>query len=418
MAVPPALSPSMRRMHGALALGLSLLLATPVQAATPPMRLQHGPIERETFAGRIVLHQAVCAASPLPLVAHCHAHVLVDAQGNEVTQQTVHPSATTGAPGGFGPGDLRAAYKITQTGAATRTIAIVDSFGYPNAEADLAAYRKQYGLPACTTANGCFIKINQRGGTSYPAFNLGWAQETALDLDMASALCPGCKIMLVQADNDTLVNLGAAVKMAVAKGAKYISNSYGGGEAGTATFDAAYRQSGVVITASAGDSGYGVEYPASSPGVIAVGGTALTQAPGTARGWAETTWSGTGSGCSTVYAKPAWQTDKLCTKRMVTDIALVASPATPVAVYGPTSATAAAWMRFGGTSASAPILAGIYAAIGTTPNAAQSIWAHRGSLFDVTTGTNGKCGNTYFCTSAAGYDGPTGNGTPNGAGSL
>jgi hypothetical protein len=146
-----------------------------------------------------------------------------------------------------------------------------------------------------------------------------------------------------------------------------------------------------------------------------VGGTQLVRAA-TARGWSEVAWSGTGSGCSMVYAKPSWQNDRLCTTRMETDIAALADPATGVAVYGPTgSGTASGWLIFGGTSVAAPLIGGIYGAAGARPSAASKIWAARATgLNDVTSGSNGKCGGTYFCTSAVGFDGPTGNGTPKG----
>jgi len=163
-------------------------------------------------------------------------------------------------------------------------IAIVDAYGYAGAEADLAVYRAQYGLPPCTTANGCFIKRDQRGGTAYPRANTGWAQEQALDLDMASAMCPNCKILLVQADTPSFGNLAAAVNFAATyPGVKAISNSYGGGEAGSSAYNSAYSHPGIAITASTGDSGFGASFPATSPTVIAVGGTRLV-ASGNARG--------------------------------------------------------------------------------------------------------------------------------------
>jgi len=320
-------------------------------------------------------------------------------------------------PAGYGPSDLRSAYAITTDG--TTTIAIVDAYGYANAESDLAVYRAQYGLPACTTANGCFKKVNQSGQQSnYPRDNTGWAQESALDLDMASAMCPGCKLVLVEARTASFSDLATAVNTAASlPSVTVISNSYGGGETGSATYEPAYNHPGKAITVSTGDSGYGVQFPASSPHVIAVGGTHLTRGGGT-RGWTETAWSSGGSGCSSVYAKPGFQTDALCTKRMEADVSAVGDPATGVAVYGPTSRRGSAWLVFGGTSVSAPLIAGIYGVTGHTPNGADSIYAHLGSLNDVTSGTNGSCGGTYFCTAQPGYDGPTGNGTPNGTGAF
>jgi subtilase family serine protease len=337
--------------------------------------------------------------------AGCHAHVLVDSDGK--------PLATT-APSGYGPSDLRAAYNVTSTGSSATTIAIVDAYGYSNAENDLATYRAQFGLPACTTANGCFKKVNQNGVQgSYPQDNVGWEQETALDLDMASSMCPNCKILLVQASSASLQNLATAENTAASLGAHVISNSYGGGESGSTSYEAAYNHPGVAITVSSGDNGYGVEFPASSPHVTAVGGTSLSKASN-ARGWNETTWNGAGSGCSTTFAKPSWQTDSGCSKRTVADVSAIADPNTGVAVYGPARRNKSAWMVFGGTSVAAPLVGGVYAANGGSVNYGSDPYAHTGSLNDVTSGSNGSCGGTYLCTAGAGYDGPTGLGTPNG----
>ncbi|HEY0313973.1 MAG TPA: S53 family peptidase [Allosphingosinicella sp.] len=356
-----------------------------------------------------VYHKVACARGNPNGTARCHAHVVTDARGNELNGQ-VTPNVV---PSGYGPTDLRSAYNITSNG--TTTIAIVDAYGYPNAEADLAVYRSQYGLPACTTANGCFKKVNQSGVQgSYPATDTGWSQEQALDIDMASAMCPGCKIVLVQATSATLANLAAAVRTAAAMpGVTVISNSYGGSESGSATYESAYNQPGKAVTVSTGDSGYGTQFPASSPHVIAVGGTHLVRASN-ARGWSETAWTSGGSGCSTVYAKPSFQTDALCTMRVEADVSAVGDPNTGVAVYGPTSRRASGWLVFGGTSVSAPLIGGIYGVTGHTPTGAASIYANKASLNDVTSGSNGTCGGTYFCTAGVGYDGPTGNGTPNG----
>jgi subtilase family serine protease len=358
-----------------------------------------------------VFHVAVCARGNPNGTARCHAHVVTDARGNPKNGKLT-PNAT---PSGYGPSDLRSAYNITGNGSGT-TIAIVDAYGYPNAEADLATYRSTYGLPACTTANGCFKKIDQTGGTHYPRMDTGWAQEQALDLDMASAMCPGCKILLVQATTPTYGNLAQAVRTAAATpGVTVISNSYGGSETSSSSYEPSYNQPGKAVTVSTGDSGYGVQFPASSPNVIAVGGTHLTRAAN-ARGWAETAWSSGGSGCSTVYAKPSFQSDPLCTKRMEADVSAVGDPNTGVAVYGPVSRSSSAWMVFGGTSVSAPLIGGIYGVTGHTPTGAATIYANKSQLNDVTSGSNGSCGGTYFCTAGAGYDGPTGNGTPNGTG--
>ncbi len=355
-------------------------------------------------------HVAVCgSAAPAPGFSRCHAHAVTDGTGRFITATT--PAAL---PGGFGPTDLRSAYGITTNGSSSTIVAIVDAFGYNNAEADLGVYRSTYGLPACTTANGCFRKVNQNGRQgSYPAQDSGWADETALDLDMVSAMCPGCSILLVEANNNGNSNLAIAVNTAAALGAHVISNSYGGGEGGSQSQEPSYNHAGVVITASSGDSGFGVQFPASSPHVIAVGGTHLVKDTST-RGWTETVWAGAGSGCSTIYSKPAYQTDALCSMRMEADVSAVADPNTGVAVYGPSNfGFRSGWAVFGGTSVAAPLIGGIYGNKGDAVTTyAAPLYAGTANLNDVTSGHNGSCGGTYFCTAGTGYDGPTGLGTP------
>jgi subtilase family serine protease len=213
--------------------------------------------------------------------------------------------------GGYGPADLHSAYALPSSGGVDKIVAIVDAFDQPRAETDLAAYRSHYGLPACTSANGCFRKVDQNGGTNYPAYNAGWGIEIALDLDMVSAICPDCHILLVEATNNQLTNLGTGVNTAVSLGAIAVSNSYAGPEWSIASYyDTLYfNHPGVAIVAGSGDCGYncegslpdnaeaGVGYPAASPYVVAVGGTKLLPAAN-ARGWTETAWDGAGSGCS------------------------------------------------------------------------------------------------------------------------
>ncbi|MFJ9755613.1 carboxypeptidase regulatory-like domain-containing protein [Streptomyces sp. NPDC101149] len=335
--------------------------------------------------------------------------------------------AAEDAPQGFGPADLRDAYGLPADGGAGKTIAIVDAFDNPNAEVDLAVYRAQYGLPACTSANGCFTKVDQRGGTDYPAPDAGWAGEISLDLDMVSAVAPNARILLVEADKPAIDDLGAAVDQAVAFGAGYVSNSYGSNYAfypedpAESSADAHYDHPGVAIVASSGDNRYGVAYPAASPHVTAVGGTTLTKDAAAARGWSESVWNhdgaGTGSGCSLYEPKPTFQQDTGCVGRTVADVSAVADPATGVAVYD-TYGQSGGWSLAGGTSASAPIIAGVYAdagtpVAGTYPNAYPYAGGGAG-LHDVTTGSNGKCSPAYLCTAGTGYDGPTGLGTPDG----
>ncbi|HEX5503304.1 MAG TPA: S53 family peptidase [Thermomicrobiales bacterium] len=357
--------------------------------------------------GRAVAAAHVCQAGPRD-TARCHALVQVGPAGR--------PNARS-KPSGYFPADLQAAYNLpSAANGAGQTVAIVDAYDDPRAESDLAVYRKQFGLPACTTANGCFRKVNQFGGTSYPRGNTGWAEEISLDLDMVSAICPNCHILLVEASSNSFANLAAAVDEAASLGADAISNSYGGGEySGEVADQSHYNHPGVAITASSGDSGYGVEFPAASQYVTAVGGTSLTKS---GAGWSESAWSGAGSGCSAYIAKPSWQHDASCNNRTVADVAAVADPATGVAVYD--TYREGGWLVFGGTSVASPIVASVYALAGNAGSvtAGSYPYGHLSSLNDVTSGNNGNCGGSYLCTAGAGYDGPTGNGTPNGTGGF
>ncbi|HWA04395.1 MAG TPA: S53 family peptidase [Rhizomicrobium sp.] len=355
-------------------------------------------------------YTAVCGFAVGP-AARCHANIVTDANGKPL--QFAAPPIN-----GKTPADLQSAYKIKTAGSSSTVVAIVDAFGYDNAESDLAVYRAQWGLPACTTDNGCFKKLNEKGKQKkYPAQDIGWAQESALDLDMASAMCPNCQLWLIEGNNNSFKHLAAAVDKAAELGAHVISNSYGAGEFKHAgDWDVHYTHPGVAITVSTGDAGYGVQYPASSPHVTAVGGTHLV-ADGSKRGWTETVWRGAGSGCSKVFAKPAWQTDKGCRNRMVADVSAVADPATGVAVYGPNNAGVSGWLVFGGTSVSAPLVGGIYGNNAGAVTDGSNPYQHTSDLFDVTSGNNGTCKDgkkAYFCNGEVGYDGPTGLGTPNG----
>jgi hypothetical protein len=323
----------------------------------------------------------------------------------------------TSTPLGYGPADLQDAYGTVSESAtqgSTQTVAVVEAGGDSHAESDLSTYRSTYGFSPCTTANGCFRKVDQRGGTSYPADDAGWSGETSLDLDAVSAICPNCHILLVEADDAYYWNEGAAVNEAVALGATQVSNSYSGGEfPGETSFTSYYTHPGIAITASSGDNGYGTGFPATSPSVTAVGGTSLTPAPAAPRGWAESTWTGAGSGCTSYEAKPAWQSDGGCANRTVADVSMDANPATGAAVY---SSADGGWTVFGGTSLSAPLVAAYDALIGSAAASPQYAYTHLSSYYDITSGSNGSCGGSYLCTAGVGYDGPTGVGTPHGAG--
>jgi len=366
-------------------------------------------------------YKPACTTATRPGVAHCLALVRTN-----VTQRAQAALAPRKAPSGvgYGPSSLQGAYDLpSSTAGSGQTVAVVDAFDDPSAESDMATYRADWGLPPCGT--GCFEKVNEDGQTSpLPAASgsTGWATEESLDLDMVSAICPNCHILLVEANTDDITDLGAGVNAAVSLGARYVSNSYGEDESSSdATYNAEFfNHPGVAVTASAGDSGYGVTFPAASQYVTAVGGTSLTPASST-RGWAETVWGsaaggeGTGSGCSAEEAKPSWQTDTGCADRADNDVAAVADPNTGVAVYD--TYDQGGWLEVGGTSASSPIIASVFAlagtpAAGTYPSSYP--YQNTSGLFDVASGANGRCSPAYLCTAQAGYDGPTGWGTPDG----
>jgi subtilase family serine protease len=322
------------------------------------------------------------------------------------------PEAT---PFGYTPSDLASAYHLPAAGGAGQTVGIVDAFNDPDAAADLAVYREQFGLPACTVQSGCLTIVDQTGGSTLPKTNDTWAQEISIDLDMVSAVCPKCHILLVEATSAKIPDFEAAENTAARLGATEISNSYGGDEG--AAKDPAYDHRGIIITAGAGDDGTEPQFPASFSTVVAVGGTTLERSAD-ARGWLENAWAGTGGGCSAVVAKPAWQTDTGCAKRTEVDVSAVANPKYGVAVYDSLFGNGSAgWIDGGGTSVASPIIAATYALAGNAAKlvAAKRIWETAGAhLNDVEKGSDGHCSGSYLCTAGPGYDGPTGWGTPSG----
>ena len=376
------------------AIGLAALSAVGAASASTP-----------SATGKHALH--ACAAASKGYAA-CFAQTMVNNNG-------ANPNASS--PSGLNPADIQSAYKLS--GSSTSTVAIVDAYNDPNAESDLGVYRSQFGLPACTTANGCFKKVSQTGSTTnLPKNNASWSVEESLDIDMVSATCPTCHILLVEASSNSFANLATAVNYAASvPGVTAISNSYGGSDSAETS---SYNHPGIAITASSGDSGYGVEAPASYPDVIGVGGTSLTHASNT-RGWSETAWSGAGSGCSSLNAKPSWQTSVTqCSGDAVADVSAVADPNTGVSVYDSTPYQGlSGWEVWGGTSVASPIIASVFALSGNTAGyPASYTWANASGLFDVTSGSNGSCSPSIWCHAGTGWDGPTGLGTPNGTGAF
>jgi hypothetical protein len=357
-----------------------------------------------------------------------------------------HPHDGSGPLGGYSPADLISAYRIPRALSTPQTVALVDAYGYPRAEQDLAEYRTRFDLPPCTTANGCFKKVNQEGEqANYPPEEPGWDTEAALDEDMVSAACPQCHIVMVEGNGEFPAELGEAENTAASLGATEISNSYGYPElyeeyCGTtdcAAYDSDYDHPGVDIFASAGDEGYADTYyylgyltpnfPATSQYLTAVGGTALVRSANK-RGWSEEVWNepefrgtgvGTGSGCSYSEPKPSWQTDSGCSMRTDNDVSAVAAVETPVVIRIDRE-----WLLVGGTSVSSPLVAGIMAHASTAERdlGAEAFYEDPDSLNDVTRGNNwdprnevSECAPVeYLCNAEVGYDGPTGLGTPNG----
>ncbi len=312
-----------------------------------------------------------------------------------VTDENGNPNVAA-APSGYGPVQFRTGYSLTTNGSSTTTIGIVDAYDDPNIERDLGVYSAQFALPSCTTANGCFKKVNQTGGSSYPRKDAGWSLEISLDVEIAHAICPNCKILLVEANTNSFANLIAAEDYAIAH-ATIVSNSWGGGEFSsetTSSYDGHFNHVGHPITFSSGDGGYGVEYPAASQYVTAVGGTTLTlNSNNTYK--SETVWSGTGSGCSAYESKPSWQKDTGCVRRTVTDVAADADPNTGAAVYDSVRYQGQlGWFQVGGTSLSSPIIAAVYALAGNAGSTTDGSYSysHTSSLHDVTSGSNGSCG--------------------------
>jgi len=405
---------SFRRFGPVLAVTLAFLIPSNLAAADAGQNAGASTATAGSANGA-VHSQRVCAAAPAGYAA-CHARVVTDAN--------LTPLATATYSAGYSPDQLRTAYGLSVGSAPL--VAIVDAYANPAATtvSDLAAYRNRFGLGTAS-----LTQVNQSGGTTLASSNAGWGQEEMLDLEMISAICPSCHIIYVGANSASFNDLAAAVDTAASLGAKVISNSYGGSEfSGEATIASHYSHPDVAITVSSGDSGYGVQVPAAFNTVTAVGGTTLKLKADNTR-LSETVWSGAGSGCSAYIGKPSWQHDAACGNRTVADVAAVADPATGVAVYDSYGSTGGAnWYVFGGTSVAAPIIGAVYALSGNTAGVPASLayapTAPSGSLYDVTSGSNGRCvrgKNTsvaYLCTGVSGYDGPTGNGTPKGTGAF
>ena len=392
------------------------------QVAQTPTHLQAGGAVHDSGSRLLVTpsgtYLQACGPQADPRTERCYAMSRPAAFG----QRPLYPTSN----GFYGPSDLQSMYKLPSATRGKKVlVAIVDAYDDPNLEADLGTYRSNYGLSACTIASGCLQKLNQQGQAGpYPQGDAGWGEEESLDVDMVSAICPNCRIMMIEANSSNLSDLASSVDEAAALGAHVISTSWGNGEFnGETGYDYYFNLPGVMITVASGDGAYvaGTQYPASNPWVTTVGGTTPIHATNS-RGWSETPWyfpqnnppQGGGSGCS-IYEtgrKQSWQKDPSCATRMYSDVAAVANSVAGYDSYG----VSPGWYSFFGTSVASPVVAGIY---GLANNASTLTYGSQSysqptGVWDIKQGNTGTCQITYFCTAGPGYDGPTGNGTPHG----
>jgi subtilase family serine protease len=309
----------------------------------------------------------------------------------------VQPHATS-APRGLTPDQVKQAYGFSTApdAGAGKTIAIVAPYDHPNIEADLNEFSRRFGLPECTKRNGCFKKVDHRGGKNWPSRNKLWSMEVALDVEWAHAIAPGAKILLVEAKSEGLSDVLKAHDYATAN-AEYVSNSWGVKEfSGQSKHNHHFDRPGVSIFFASGDDGAGAgpSYPASAPNVVAVGGTTLTNVG--EPGFAEHGWSGSGGGCSryekasSAQAAFAGYAAMNCGgKRAAPDVSLVGDPRTGVSVYN-SYKTTAPWVTLGGTSAATPMWAGRAATAGIVVKA-KTLYATPSVIpfRDITTGDNG-----------------------------
>jgi len=403
------------------------------QALHQATGLSPAQVTTRNLCAPVAKGQARCAGEMLVLRSNgapVRPHVAAQASLGRVRPGHARSGAKLAAapaasqPQASTPAYLEQAYDLSylsQTGGSGDTVAIVDAYDDPTAEADLGVYRSTYGLPACSSQNGCFTKVNEHGAASpLPPAEASWDGEISLDLDAVSAVCPNCHIMLVEAASSYDNDLDAAVQTAARLGANQISASW--------TFTSSqippgtYTFPGVATVAATGDDGYvgpgWDDYPAAFPGVTAAGGTTLAPAGSAgARGFSEGAWSwngesGGGSGCDVNFGQPSYQPHAGCAGRAYADLSADANPSTGLDVYDDGS-----WGLIGGTSLSTPLIAAYYAISGVPAATPQWAYTDSSELNDVVTGSTGNCspGISYICDAGVGYDGPTGVGSISGA---
>jgi subtilase family serine protease len=365
-------------------------------AAVPPAAPQAAPSSEKGVV-------AVCSGSRTGH-AQCDALVRADAGPNI---------------SGYTPAQLEQAYNITSelTNGAGQIVAVVTAYDNPYLASDLATYRSQFGLPTVH-----LTKFNQHGQqNNYPPASVGWGIASDIAVQMVAASCPRCTVYVVEADSTNWIDLEKAETEAVTLGATIVSNGFSGTGANVADFDTP----GITYVAQAGDSGYSITDPADFGSVVSVGGTTLTAAGGTPRGWTESVWIHSGGGCSTV-AKPTWQADPGCAYRTANDVSADADSNPGVAVYD--SYNESGWFIAGGTGVATAFVAGIFGLAGNAAaqDGGQTFWvpANQAYLNAVSTGNDGSCATPwpYLCTAGTGqyssYSGPGGWGSPNGIGAF
>lgn len=367
----------------------------------------------------------ICAQQPDIESVQCHVEQRSDLVANP------DPNAPLAAIDGYFPNDLQQIYKIddqSETKGAAQTIAIVTAWDNDDLESDLNVYRNRFGLGPCTVSGGC-LTISA-GHNVKPPKDHNWSIEADLDVEMASAICPNCNLLVVEAKSSKIQDLADAVDTAAASGATVISNSWSLPESpGAFKYESHFNHPGIPVTTGAGDGGFGVGFPAASTYVTAVGGTTVKIYEHTKQGDVVvphypmkndkpaaatvdvSVWSNTGSGCSAYASKPKWQKDKGCAMRTSNDLGIVGDPATGVAAF---STGAGGWVVLGGTSIGAPVTAALYILGGHTSevNDASRLYNHPGSFTDVLTGSNGTCSPAYLCNGSKDYDAPAGLGSP------
>ncbi len=374
------------------------LSAFPISISAFPISLAAYPISLSAFPA--------CTTPSNTATAQCHGEWRSDVAPNP------DPAAPLYDISGYHPSDLQDAYGLTAaavTQGANQLVAVVVAYHNPALQSDLNAYRAAFRLPQCTVANKCLTISILNGSNGTPAYNPAWSVEEVIDVEMVSATCPLCRILVVEAPDATLDHLSAAAWQAATLHANVVSNSYSVPEtAQMQQYASHYQKQAVVMVAGAGDKGYGPGFPASFSTVTAVGGASLIK---TSSGWFQAVWPGTGSGCSVMVKKPQWQTDTGCKNRTVNDLAVVSDPATGVAGY---VSSVGGWSVFGGTSVGSPIVAGMYALAGKTTNIkdASSLYAHAATFNPLLVRANGTCSPSYLCTGGFGYTGPSGLGMP------